>query len=102
LHAWERLYWDSAQAPMRPIAAVGRGAQGGIVGVSSWAKAILIGLVGIVIAVVVTALVNLLFPVGNIVVTLVVAGIPAFISAFLGFLVGAGQKKGTKGEAKAN
>lgn len=54
--------------------------------VSSWLKAILSGLFGILIGVVVAAVVNLLSPVGSLPLALVLACLPAFVAAILGFI----------------
>jgi hypothetical protein len=59
----------------------------------SWFRAILSGLVGLVIGVIFVAVANLLSPVANLVQTLVVVCVPAFLSSLLGYVIGIRQKK---------
>jgi uncharacterized protein YacL len=56
-------------------------------------RAILSCVIGLVIGVIVTALVNLVFPSTNLVGTLVPICLAALLSGFAGYLVGARQKK---------
>jgi uncharacterized protein YacL len=60
---------------------------------SSWFRAFLSGLVGIAIGVIFTAVVNLLSPLGNLVQTVILVCVSAFLSAFLGFIFGSRKKK---------
>lgn len=61
--------------------------------VKSWFRAILSGLFGLLLGVVVAAVVNLLSPVGSLSTALVLACLPAFVAAILGFILGNRQKK---------
>jgi uncharacterized membrane protein len=56
-------------------------------------RAILSGVIGIVIGVILTAVVNLVSPADNLVRTLVVVCLAAVIAAFSGYILGARQKK---------
>jgi hypothetical protein len=52
-------------------------------------KAMLAGIIGLATGLVITAVVNLVSPAGNLIRTLVVACVAAFLSAFFGYLLGA-------------
>jgi chromate transport protein ChrA len=59
----------------------------------SMLRAVLSGVVGIVIGVIFTAVLNLVSPADNLVRTLIVVCFAALVSAFLGYVLGARQKK---------
>jgi H+/Cl- antiporter ClcA len=59
----------------------------------SWFKATLSGLIGAAIGVVFVAVANLVSPAANLVQLLVVVCVPAFLSAIVGNLIGARQRK---------
>ena len=61
--------------------------------IPSWFKAILSGLLGLIIGVIFVAVTNLVSPVANISQSLIVVCVPSFLSALIGHLVGARQKK---------
>ncbi len=56
-------------------------------------RAIFVGLIGLVIGVVFTAVLNLLSPAENLVRTVVLVCFAAFCAAFTGYVLGARQKK---------
>ena len=56
-------------------------------------RAILSGVIGIVIGVIFTAVLNLVSPADNLVRTLILVCLAALVSAFSGYLLGARQKK---------
>ena len=56
-------------------------------------RAVLSGVIGIVIGVIFTAVLNLVSPADNLVRTLIVVCLAAFVSAFSGYVLGARQKK---------
>jgi hypothetical protein len=65
----------------------------GAMGSFSTFRAVLSGVIGIVIGVIFTAVPNLVSPEDNLLRTLVVVCLAALVSAFLGYVLGAGQKK---------
>jgi hypothetical protein len=58
-------------------------------------RAVLSGVIGIVVGVIFTAVVNLASPADNLLRTLIVVCLAALVSAFVGYIIGARQKKGT-------
>ena len=58
----------------------------------SWVRAILSVVIGLVIAVIVAAVVNLLLPMPNLALTLIPSCLSSLLSAFAGYLLGAGKK----------
>ena len=58
-------------------------------------RAILSGVIGIVIGVIFTAVVNLVSPADNLLRTLIVVCLAALVSAFSGYVLGAREKKKT-------
>jgi hypothetical protein len=56
-------------------------------------RAILSGVIGIVIGVIFTAVVNLVSPADNLLRTLVLVCLAALVSAFAGYILGAREKK---------
>jgi hypothetical protein len=62
--------------------------------IPSWFRAILSGLIGVAIGVIFIAVANLVSPVANLAQVLIVVCIPAFLSALVGHIIGARQRKG--------
>jgi len=60
---------------------------------SSAIRYVLAGVLGLVIAVVFTAVVNLVSPAGSVVRTLIVACLSGLFSAFVGYILGASRKR---------
>ena len=59
----------------------------------SWFRAVLSGLVGAAIGVIFVAVANLVNPVANLAQVLVVVCVPAFLSAAIGHVIGARQRR---------
>ena len=57
-----------------------------------WLRAILSVVIGLVVAVIVASVVNLMFPAPDLALVLIPACLSSLLAAFAGYLLGAGQK----------